>query len=218
MRLGLARSRKVSGFTLTLFMFCFVGVIFAFTLFKLRPAFIEYASAYANNIANDVVNDAVSEVFSQNGYSALTDTKTSYSGGIKALETDTVKVNRLKSEITRLIQDKIKTCQSETVSIPLGSAANIYFLAGLGPKIPIRIYPVSVVNTDFNDEFTSAGINQVYHKIYLDVSIEMSFIGFAFAENETVKTSALLSETIIVGDTPQYYGSTGLAVPAQPAE
>ncbi|MBQ3463790.1 MAG: hypothetical protein IJH36_11955, partial [Clostridia bacterium] len=57
--------------------------------------------------------------------------------------------------------------------------------------------------------FTSAGINQVYHKIYLDVSIEMSYMGIMIADTRTVKTTALVSETVIVGDTPQYYGSSG---------
>ena len=95
--------------------------------------------------------------------------------------------------------------------MPLGSAANFYFLAGLGPEIPVRIYPVSIVNTDLREEFDSAGINQVYHRLYLDVSIKMSLIGVAFVHNETVNTSALLSETVIVGDIPQYYGNGNIS-------
>ena len=90
------------------------------------------------------------------------------------------------------------------------SEAAVYFLAGLGPKVPIRIYPVSIVNADFKESFDSVGINQVKHKLYLDVSMKMSFVGMMFAQADTVETSVLLNETIIVGDTPTYYGNGGM--------
>ena len=93
----------------------------------------------------------------------------------------------------------------------LGSCSNLYFLAGLSPKVPIRIYPVSIVNADFKESFDSVGINQVKTKLYLDVSMKMSFVrGMMFAQSDTVETSVLLNETIIVGDTPTYYGNGGM--------
>ena len=51
----------------------------------------------------------------------------------------------------------------------------------------------------------------VYHRLYVDVSIKMSLIGVTFVHNETVNTSALLSETVIVGDIPQYYGNGNIS-------
>ncbi|MCD8180292.1 MAG: sporulation protein YunB [Firmicutes bacterium] len=215
MRLGLSRARmrisKTAAFILPAI--CMILMLFI-VIYRLQPTFTAYAAAYANNLANRVVNDAVSEVFSNGDYGNLAEFKEN-SDGVTALETDTVKINKLKAEINRAIQDNIKNSQSETVYIPLGSAANFYFLAGLGPKIPVRIYPISIVNLDFNEEFSSAGINQVHHKLYLDVSIEMSFIGLAFAKTETVHTTALLTETIIVGDTPEYYGNGNIAASAE---
>ena len=116
----------------------------------------------------------------------------------------------LESAIIQSMQKNIDSHKSDTVYVPLGSCSNLYFLAGLGPNVPIRIYPVNIVNADFKESFDSVGINQVKHKLYLDVSMKMSFVGMMFAQSDTVETSVLLNETIIVGDTPTYYGNGGM--------
>ena len=177
---------------------------------KLQPSFIEYAKVYSNNIANEVVNSAVDDVFVKEEYQSLAKIMENSSENIKAIETDTAKINRLKSAIMQSMQKNIDSHKSDTVYVPLGSCSNLYFLAGLGPKVPIRIYPVSIVNADFKESFDSVGINQVKHKLYLDVSMKMSFVGMMFAQSDTVETSVLLNETIIVGDTPTYYGNGGM--------
>ncbi len=211
MRLGLSRTRnrnlKGVGIFFTLFFLIFL-IWLVFT--KLQPSFIEYAKVYSNNIANEVVNSAVDDVFVKEEYQSLAQIMENSSENIKAIETDTAKVNRLKSAIIQSMQKNIDSHKSDTVYVPLGSCSNLYFLAGLGPKVPIRIYPVSIVNADFKESFDSVGINQVKHKLYLDVSMKMSFVGMMFAQADTVETSVLLNETIIVGDTPTYYGNGGM--------
>lgn len=211
MRLGLSRTRnrnlKGVGIFFTLFfLILLIWLVFA----KLQPSFIEYAKVYSNNIANEVVNSAVDDVFVKEEYQSLAQFMENSSENIKAIETDTAKINRLKSAIIQSMQKNIDSHKSDTVYVPLGSCSNLYFLAGLGPKVPIRIYPVSIVNADFKESFDSVGINQVKHKLYLDVSMKMSFVGMMFAQADTVETSVLLNETIIVGDTPTYYGNGGM--------
>ena len=211
MRLGLSRTRnrnlKGVGIFFTLFFLIFL-IWLVFT--KLQPSFIEYAKVYSNNIANEVVNSAVDDVFVEEEYQSLAKIMENSSESINAIETDTAKINRLKSAIIQSMQKNIDSHKSDTVYVPLGSCSNLYFLAGLGPKVPIRIYPVSIVNADFKESFDSVGINQVKHKLYLDVSMKMSFVGMMFAQADTVETSVLLNETIIVGDTPTYYGNGGM--------
>ena len=211
MRLGLSRTRNRSlkgvGIFFTLFFLIFlIWLIFT----KLQPSFIEYAKVYSNNIANEVVNSAVDDVFVKEEYQSLAKIMENSSENIKAIETDTAKINRLKSAIIQSMQKNIDSHKSDTVYVPLGSCSNLYFLAGLGPNVPIRIYPVNIVNADFKVSFDSVGINQVKHKLYLDVSMKMSFVGMMFAQSDTVETSVLLNETIIVGDTPTYYGNGGM--------
>lgn len=211
MRLGLSRTRNRSLKGVGIFFTLFFLILLIWLIFtKLQPSFIEYAKVYSNNIANEVVNSAVDDVFVKEEYQSLAKIMENSSENIKAIETDTAKINRLKSAIIQSMQKNIDSHKSDTVYVPLGSCSNLYFLAGLGPKVPIRIYPVSIVNADFKESFDSVGINQVKHKLYLDVSMKMSFVGMMFAQSDTVETSVLLNETIIVGDTPTYYGNGGM--------
>mgnify|MGYP000391129153 FL=1 len=211
MRLGLSRTRNRNLKGVGIFFTLFFLIFFIWLVFtKLQPSFIEYAKVYSNNIANEVVNSAVDDVFVKEEYQSLAKIMENSSENIKAIETDTAKVNRLKSAIIQSMQKNIDSHKSDTVYVPLGSCSNLYFLAGHGPKVRIRIYPVSIVNADFKESFDSVGINQVKHKLYLDVSMKMSFVGMMFAQSDTVETSVLLNETIIVGDTPTYYGNGGM--------
>lgn len=208
MRLGLSRRRKHTG-AICVFAFSVLLTlaIILITIVRLQPSFLDYAEKYADNIANKLVNDAVQSVYSDSRYTDLSEIN---DGSVRTIETNTAKINRLKSELNQTIQDNMN--ESETVYIPLGSALGFYFLSGAGSKIPVKICPVSVVGTDLRDEFSSAGINQVYHKIYLDVEVEMSFVGLLLSETQTVKTTNLVSETVIIGDTPQYYGTGDIAM------
>ncbi len=211
MRLGTGcRRPKRSAMTAVFFALLILAVLFFAALIRLQPAFLSYAATCANNMANNIVNEAVDKVFSDGMYSNLTEIAGADENDIKTVSTDVAKVNKLKASLNREIQNNLKDVRSKTVNIPLGSAANIYFLTGMGPEIPIKIYPVSMVDTNFREEFDSAGINQVYYRLYLDVSLEMSFVGLTFSKTENVTTSALLSETVIVGDTPEYYGGAGM--------
>ncbi len=212
MRLGLSDSRRRRGRKIFIFLVpAAVVFLICLAIYRLRPAFITYSKTYANNIANAVVNEAVNEAFSKNEYESLAKIRENSQSGVKSIETDAAKINKLKSDINSSVQKNIEKRGADTVYVPLGSASDFYFLAGLGPKIPVRIYPVSVVHTDFNEGFESAGINQVKHRLYLDVSVQMALAGVGFAQTETVKTSTLLIETIIVGDTPEYYGSGNIS-------
>ena len=176
-------------------------------LVRLQPVVIDYAEKYASSVADDVINKAIQKVYADDDYSCTTEIS---GNNIKTLETDAAKINRLKVALNQALHDGMSEC--EIVYVPLGSALNWYFLAGAGPKIPIKICPISVINMDLRDDFSSAGINQVYHKIYLDVTLEMSYIGLMASRSQTVHTTALVSETIIVGDTPEYYGMGEVAV------
>lgn len=208
MRLTIDAARRRRSFaTVVLFLILLAVTGFIFILFHIQPAFVDYAARYAQSYSDKIINNAIDKVYSDNTYSNLTH---SVNDSIKTVETDTVKVNRLKARLDNEILSRVS--ESETVYIPIGSACKWYFLRGIGPKIPIRICPVGIASSDLREEFSSAGINQVYHKIYLDISLEISYIGFFMNKSQITKTTALVSDTVIVGDTPQYYGTGDPAI------
>ena len=73
---------------------------------------------YSNNIANEVVNSAVDDAFVKEEYQSLAKIMENSSENIKAIETDTAKINRLKSAIIQSMQKNIDSHKSDTVYVP----------------------------------------------------------------------------------------------------
>ena len=59
---------------------------------------------------------------------------------------------------------------SREISIPLGTILGISALSGKGPKIKTTVTLASNVTSTINNSFTSTGINQTMHEIYVNVN------------------------------------------------
>ena len=57
-----------------------------------------------------------------------------------------------------------------------GSFTGVKLLAGRGPGVNIVISSIGNVETDLRSEFTSKGINQTLHRVYLQVDCEVSIL------------------------------------------
>ena len=84
-------------------------------------------------------------------------------------------------------------------------------LSGRGPGVSIRISSIGNVETTLKSEFTSQGINQTLHRIYLEVVCNVNVLTpFKDIERE-ITNQVLLAENVIVGHIPNnYYNLEGL--------
>lgn len=84
-------------------------------------------------------------------------------------------------------------------------------MAGRGPGIKIRISSIGNVETDLKSEFTSQGINQTLHRVYLEVKCKVNILTpFQNIEKE-ITNQVLLVENVIVGRIPDtYYNLEGI--------
>lgn len=84
-------------------------------------------------------------------------------------------------------------------------------LAGRGPGVKIRISSIGNVETDLKSEFTTQGINQTLHRVYLEVKCRVNILTpFQDIEKE-ITNQVLLIENVIVGRIPEtYYNLEGL--------
>lgn len=84
-------------------------------------------------------------------------------------------------------------------------------LAGRGPGVKIRISSIGNVETDLKSEFTTQGINQTLHRVYLEVKCRVNILTpFQDIEKE-ITNQVLLIENVIVGRIPEtYYNLQGL--------
>ena len=184
-----------------LLFFLFEGVLLLER--RLRPAILSFAEVKADMLATDAVNRAIMEKVARGiFYQDLIAIRQDEQGRIIMAQLNTMEINRLMAETTIATQEALSQISVEELSIPLGEILNNYLLATYGPRIPMRLIPVGRVNTLLDDSFEAAGINQVRHRIYLDVVSEVRIIiPFTSIEVE-VHTTVPLADTIYPGDVP----------------
>ena len=92
-----------------------------------------------------------------------------------------------------------------------GSFTGFKLLSGKGPGVPIRISSIWNVETDLRSEFTSQGINQTLHRVYLQVECEVRILTPYEDITEKIKNQVLNAENVIVGRIPNtYYNFEGI--------
>ena len=162
--------KRVLKIIFVLLLFIIVGLIF----FEIRakPVIIEVAVAQSENIASSIIESAINSVLYENGitYSSLVDIEKDDSGRVTTVKADTIKMNMLKSEIGAEISNDILETDSREISIPLGTILGISALSGKGPKIKTTVTLASNVTSTIKNTFTSAGINQTLHEIFVNVN------------------------------------------------
>lgn len=208
MRLGYKRKRTatvlIPPLLCTLILLCFCAHIF---LKRAEPSFVAQTSNYSNTAFTDLVNKCIIDIAKRKEFDDFFEIVSS--DGISMVEADTSKINLLVSELLIDVQNALNNDYPTKLYIPLGSLTDYYMLSSLGPVMPVKIIPISVVNSEIKDTFESVGINQVRHKIYLKLWVDMHYAGYLLDERETIETTVPIAETIISGTVPQYYG-TGL--------
>ncbi len=187
---------------MALLLFLFLRLLI-YMEYRLRPTFLAAAMFYADNAATEAINEAIYHEVSQSMlYDDLVRIQKDESGRITMAQVNTPEVNRVISLTTLKVQDSLRSLQKEAIKLPLGQALGSYFLADLGPRIPVVIVPVGRVNTDIDDVFEEAGINQTRHKIYLNIIAEIQVVIPFIASSTEVITKVPIAECLYQGDVP----------------
>ncbi len=152
------------------------------------------------------VNDAVYYTLSDEmRYEDLVTVFRNEAGEIVSFSANALKINKIARDTASISQSNLKNLSLNGIPIPLGALTGIEALAGLGPSIHFRIIPVSSVSCDFFSEFTSVGINQTKHSIYLNVIADISIVMPSRTKNFAVATEILVGESVIVGKVPDTF-------------
>lgn len=126
-------------------------------------------------------------------------------GRIILMVPNTMRINRLVTEITLDVETELTNIPQDEVSIPLGAITGSRLFSNWGPQINIDVTPVSIIKTEIIDDFTSAGINQTRHRIWLQISTDLGIAVPFDKETIEAKSTFLLTEGIIVGPIPDTY-------------
>ncbi|MCR4427300.1 MAG: sporulation protein YunB [Firmicutes bacterium] len=173
---------------------------------RLKPTLLEIAEARARIIATNAVNTALSEEIALDiKYEDLMAWRTDGQGNVVAVQPNTGEISRIAAVTTIRVQQALRAAQREKISVPLGQVLGSSLLASMGPWITATILPIGTVNTSVTDFFETAGINQLRHRIYLEIEAYVKIVVPLVSASVVVNTSMPIAEAIILGDVPQFY-------------
>ena len=175
------------------------------------PIFDTLCETKAKSIATKISNEQATNVMREHSYEELFTIEKDSDNNITMVKSNIIAINEIISDVAVKIQDDIDARGRENIEIAIGSFTGNKLLAGRGPGVKIRISPVGTVETDLRSEFTSKGINQTLHRVYLEVKCKVNILTpFEDIEKEIIN-QVLLVENIIVGRIPEtYYNLEGL--------
>jgi sporulation protein YunB len=172
----------------------------------LRPAVWAVAETRAFALANAAINTAMAGIVSPGlDYNDLIRVEHDDQGRVAMLRPDTAAISRLAAQATLAIQQQLKSAGPERFGIPLGQALGSSIFAGLGPAIPVTVYPMGTVSTRVADRFEGAGINQTRHVIYLEAVATMRVVAPLLGRLVVVSSQVPLVDVVIVGEVPFGY-------------
>ena len=129
-------------------------------------------------------------------------------GEITALSADMARLNLLRAELSAHLLERLEGSQLE-LTIPVGSLLPIEPTWARGPELHLRALALGTASAEFESEFTSAGINQTRHRLWLELSVPVTVLLPGGGEELTVDSRLCVAETVIVGQVPQTWFQTG---------
>lgn len=195
-----------------IFLFFLISLIILiiFICFRLKLIFITLCKNEIHSVSQKIVNSVVITKLDMLDTNLLQFEKDEH-GEITFVNSNVIYMNKLANEISIDIYDEINKLDYLYTLIPLGSLLGNDMLNSIGPSIEIKFIPVGDVKTRFKTDFSSTGINQTKHKVFLEITCQIEALSIIADTLVTTKVEIPIVETVIVGGVPStYYHLEGL--------
>ncbi len=126
-------------------------------------------------------------------------------GNIVSVTTDAYYLNKIGNNIGDKIDEHINQMKSYVLKIPFSVLFHEQLINGRGLKMPIVFVMTGITTTDFENEFTSAGVNQTHHRIMMNITVNAYVIHSGNVTVVPYETNVCIAESIVVGITPQTF-------------
>ena len=175
----------------------------------LRMKLRDIAVYKCKNSATDMINRSIQNTLDDLDYtySDLVEINKNSENEITSVSCVSSKINSLKTNISNEINKDFENQDKNGFSIAVGTISGINLFSGVGPDITVHFEKEGSVKTNIKSSFSSAGINQTLHRIYIEVSSDIVAVAAAGTYKSSVETEFLLAETVIVGEIPERYAS-----------
>ena len=127
------------------------------------------------------------------------------SSGNSFLYIDAARLNREAANIGMEAQRLMRECGRMGAEAQIGSITGLTLLAGRGGSVRVYFSPYGTVEPSLRTHFSSAGINQTRLEVMLTLTCTVQFVLAGRAEQAELSQTAVIYETVIVGNVPQAY-------------
>jgi len=170
---------------------------------RLRPILLELALTQTANCLMSTIDRTVSE--QSVAYSDLITLERSEKGEVVALTSNMAQANVLRAELLESSQLALEDLQSKEFQIPIGTIFDWDILSGRGPSVGVKVLYTGTASAEFENNFSSAGINQTCHQIFFKIDADVVVLLPGRQFRTEVNTRVCVAETVIIGSVPETY-------------
>lgn len=200
------RKRKFAPIV-TVFLIVAVGVLLILAEMRVSNVRNELMSYAARNAASAAATVGIEKSLETDRvrYADLIKFGRDGNGNIVSVTTDAYYLNKIGNNIGDEVDRQINEMKSYILRIPVGVLFSEQFINGRGPKVPLIFVMTGITTTDFDNEFTAAGVNQTHHRIMMNIKINTYVIHSGNVTVVPYETNVCIAESIVVGITPQTF-------------
>lgn len=189
--------------------FLLIGFVlgFFYLYFVVNPIVIEATRHAVYSLSTSAVSDAIYSVLNEENitYNDLVNVEYDDGGNVSIISLQTVKLNLIARKFYQVAQVYLDNMGKQGIDVSLGMFTGIPFLSGVGPKINLKLISIGAMTSTFESSFSSAGINQTNHCVYINLYASVSMILPAYSAMVDSVTQMLVAESVIIGKVPEVY-------------
>lgn len=213
-------SRRYKNFFARLFLYLVAVLSFLLSyvfMTRLQSTISKEFMPQVRAVSSDSLDSTISEYFTSNNYdyNDFLNIKYNNDDKITSIQTNTSLINKVKSDLSLILQNEIEVCKRMTVTVPASNVFDNYILHAISPDINVHIRPTEVSDIEIKDSIEDVGINQMRYELYLEAHVVVAINCYSMTVRQEIKDIIPIAEAIIVCDVPQYYsvGATTQFIP-----
>ncbi len=201
------KKRKTKIFVFLALFFIEAGYLY----YSSNKILMNTASAMYEGVLSSASYYAISEALKESeSFDKLIDIQYNADGNVSSIVLSSYKFN----SITSLIADKVclylDADLKKGVPVHVGAFTGINMFAGFGKTFNMPLITVNSVKCEMISEFTSAGINQTRHALYVAVIPDVYIVTRTNTRKLEDSIKLLVYDNVICGSIPEFYMTGGI--------
>lgn len=182
-------------------------LLFRYISAQLSPIIRTVAESKVSNLIAQMTAAAVDDALLQGkmSYDDFVTTGSDAGGQVLSISFRTAEGAAFKRQVTQRLAGELESISPDELAIPFGTLSGVLLFSAIGPSVRVRVQSIGDVSAEYQNEFTSAGVNQTRHAVYLNLTVTVYLLIPGEIVAVTSSERVCVAETIIVGQVPDTY-------------